>query len=87
MDERGLGGNMDRIKAHFRKTYAVAISEKTATRLSQSIPSMIGVDSGLRMGVLGTDLYAMIPRRIDLTIGELRRALGVGKQAAKRGVA
>lgn len=78
---------MERIKAHFRKAYAVAISHKTAARLAESVPAMIGVDGGLRIGVLGTDLYAMIPRRIDLTVGELRRALGVRKPKTQRGVA
>ncbi|MFN3485368.1 MAG: hypothetical protein ACK44W_07800 [Planctomycetota bacterium] len=66
---------MERLIAYFRRTYGVAITERTAQRLVETVQAMEGVDPQVRLGVTGSDAAALVPRRVDVTLAELRCAL------------
>jgi hypothetical protein len=51
------------------------IAERTAARLAEVVRSLRNVDSGILLGVAGSDVDAFVPRRIDVTLAELRGAL------------
>jgi hypothetical protein len=67
---------MDRLIAYFRKAHLTIISEKMAVRLAQTVRNMRRVDAGICLGVTGSDVSALLPRRVDVTLGELRAVLG-----------
>jgi actin-like ATPase involved in cell morphogenesis len=66
---------MERLINYFLRAHQMAIGERTAQRLSETIRNMRGVDPGIRLAVTGTDAAALIPRRVDLTLEDLRAAL------------
>jgi actin-like ATPase involved in cell morphogenesis len=67
---------MARLMSYFRKTHQVIISEKMAQRLAHTVRNMTQVDAGILLGVMGSDASALLPRRVDVSLGELRAALG-----------
>ena len=66
---------MERLIGHFRKRYEILIGEKTARRLADTVKAMTHVDPQILLGVTGSDVSALIPRRIDVTLSELRSVL------------
>ena len=66
---------MDRLIAYFRRVHLTIISEKLADRLAQTVRNMTDVDSHIMLGVTGSDDSALLPRRVDVTLGELRIVL------------
>ncbi len=73
---------MERLLNHFLRAHAMAVSERTAARLADTVRAMRGLDGAILLGVTGSDATALIPRRVDVTLRELRSAL-----EGRRGVA
>ena len=67
---------MARLIAYFRKVHRTVISEKMAERLAHTVRNMTQVDAGIMLGVTGCDVSALMPRRVDVTLGELRTVQG-----------
>ena len=67
---------MARLITYFRKAHLTIISEKMAERLALTVRNMRQVDAGIMLGVTGSDVSALLPRRVDVTLGELRAVLG-----------
>lgn len=72
---------MSRLMGYFRKAHLTIISSKTADRLAQTVRNMHGIDAGLLLGVTGSDDSALLPRHVDVTLGELRAVLA-GRRAS-----
>lgn len=66
---------MERLLNHFLRAHQMAISERTARRLGETVPAMRSLDGSILLGVTGSDASALIPRRIDVPLRELRAAL------------
>ena len=66
---------MERLIAYFRKAHDIVISEKMAERLAHTVRNMSQVDAGIQLGVTGSDVSALLPKRVDVTLGELRGVL------------
>ena len=66
---------MARLIAYFRRVHLTIISEKLAERLAHTVRNMRDVDSHIMLGVTGSDESALLPRRVDVTLGELRIVL------------
>ena len=66
---------MARLIAYFRRVHLTIISEKMADRLAQTVRNMTDVDAHIMLGVTGSDESALLPRRVDVTLGELRSVL------------
>jgi hypothetical protein len=60
---------------HFRREYQIVITDRTARRLAETVRNMRGVEASIQLGVTGSDESALIPRRIDVTVAELRMVL------------
>jgi hypothetical protein len=73
---------MFRLMAYFRKAHLTIISEKMAFRLAHTVRNMSQVDAGIMLGVTGSDVSALLPRRVDVTLGELRAVLAGRKVSA-----
>ena len=67
---------MTRLIAYFRKAHLTIISEKMASRLAHTVRNMRQIDAGILLGVTGSDDTALLPRHVDVTLGELRAVLG-----------
>ena len=67
---------MARLIAYFRREHLTIISEKMAERLAHTVRNMGQVDAAILLGVTGSDVSALLPRRVDVTLGELRAVLG-----------
>jgi len=67
---------MARLIAYFRKVHLTIISDKMAERLAHTVRNMTKIDAGIMLGVTGSDVSALAPRRVDVTLGELRAVLG-----------
>lgn len=66
---------MERLMRHFRREYQIVITERTARRLAETVRNMKCVDSAILLGVTGSDESALIPRRVDATLSDLRAVL------------
>lgn len=66
---------MEKLIRHFQHTYQLIVSDRTAGRLAETVGGMGHVDPGLVLGVMGSDEFTRLPRRIDVTVSELRAAL------------
>jgi hypothetical protein len=66
---------MGRLIAYFRKVHLTIISGKAAGRLAQTVRNMRQVDGGILLGVTGSDVSALLPRHVDVTLRELRAVL------------
>ena len=66
---------MSRLIGYFRKAHLTIISSKAAERLALTVRNMRGVDANLLLGVTGSDDSALLPRHVDVTLGELRAVL------------
>jgi hypothetical protein len=66
---------MARLISYFRRVHLTIISEKLAERLAQTVRNMTDVDAHIMLGVTGSDVSALLPRRVDVTLGELRAVL------------
>lgn len=66
---------MERLVAHFRDRHQILIAERVAARLAETVRGLRNVDPGILLGVMGSDVDALIPRRIDVSLAELRAAL------------
>jgi predicted transcriptional regulator len=66
---------MARLIAYFRNVHLTVISHKVAERLAHRIRQMRQLDSAIMLGVTGSDVSALLPRRVDVTLGELRLVL------------
>lgn len=66
---------MERLMTYFRKRYEILIGEKTARRLTDTVKAMAHVDPQILLGVTGSDVNALIPRRIDITLSDLRAVI------------
>jgi hypothetical protein len=64
-----------RLIRHFRREHLMTISRRAAERLAHTVPSMRGLDPTIRIGVTGFDASALLPRRVDVTLGELLAVL------------
>jgi hypothetical protein len=60
---------------HFRREYQIVITDRTARRLAETVRNMRAVEPSIQLGVTGSDESALIPRRIDVTVAELRMVL------------
>jgi len=67
---------MARLIAYFRKVHLTIISDKMAERLAHTVRNMNQIDAHIMLGVTGSDVSALAPRRVDVTLGELRAVLG-----------
>jgi len=72
---------MERIRAYFLKAHEVVITEKAAARLAETVRAMKAVDPWLLLSVTGSDAAALLPRRIDASLAELREVLA-GRRVA-----
>ena len=72
---------MGKLSAYFRRVHEIVISDKMAERLAHTVRNMSQVDSDIQLGVTGSDVSALLPRRVDVTLGELRAVLG-GRRAS-----
>ena len=66
---------MGRLIAYFRKAHLTIISGKAADRLAHTVRNMRQVDGGIALGVTGSDVSALLPRHVDVTLRELRAVL------------
>ena len=66
---------MARLIAYFRKAHLTIISEKMADRLAHTVRNMRQVDAAIMLGVTGSDVSALLPRHVDVTLRELRAVL------------
>ena len=66
---------MGRLIAYFRKVHLTIISGKTAGRLAHTVRAMRRVDGGLLLGVTGSDVSALLPRHVDVSLRRLRAVL------------
>jgi actin-like ATPase involved in cell morphogenesis len=66
---------VERLVRHFRREYQIVITDRTARRLAETVRNMRGVEPSIQLGVTGSDESALIPRRIDVTVAELRSIL------------
>jgi hypothetical protein len=66
---------MARLIAYFRRVHLTIVSEKLAERLAHTVRNMRDVDANIMLGVTGSDESALLPRRVDVTLGELRAVL------------
>ncbi len=66
---------MERLRAHFLKAHQVVITDKAAARLAETVRAMKAVEPWMILSVTGSDAAALLPRRIDATLSELRAAL------------
>jgi hypothetical protein len=67
---------MSRLIGYFRKAHLTVISSRAAQRLALTVRNMRHVDASLLLGVTGSDVTALMPRHVDVTLGELRAVLG-----------
>jgi hypothetical protein len=67
---------MGKLIAHFRKVHLTIISSKAAERLALTVRNMRRVDGGIQLGVTGSDVSALLPRHVEVTLRELRAVLG-----------
>src|SRR5258706_592529 len=67
---------MARLVAYFRKAHLTIISEKMAERLAHTVRNMRQIDSGIMLGVTGSDVSALLPRRVVVALGEIPAVLG-----------
>ncbi|HVR85191.1 MAG TPA: hypothetical protein VMU54_12820 [Planctomycetota bacterium] len=67
---------MGKLIAHFRKVHLTIISVKAAERLAQTVRNMRSIDGGIQLGVTGSDVSALLPRHVEVTLRELRAVLG-----------
>jgi hypothetical protein len=72
---------MDRLRAYFLKAHQVVITEKAAARLAETVRNMKAVEPWLLLSVTGSDSEALLPRRVDATVSELRDVLA-GRRVA-----
>jgi hypothetical protein len=70
---------MRKLLDHFRRVHQVVITDRTAKRLADTVLAMKDVDPGVLLGVTGSDLSALLPRRVDVPLSELRQALAGGR--------
>lgn len=66
---------MARLVAYFRKAHLTIISGKAADRLANTVRNMRAVDGSIMLGVTGSDVSALLPRHVDVTLRELRAVL------------
>ena len=66
---------MARLAAYFRKVHMTIISGKAAERLAHTVRNMRAVDGNIMLGVTGSDVSALLPRHVDVTLRELRAVL------------
>lgn len=66
---------MGRLLAYFRKVHRTIISGKAADRLALTVRNMRQIDGGILLGVTGSDVAALLPRHVDVTLRELRAVL------------
>lgn len=66
---------MARLAAYFRKVHRTIISGKAAERLALTVRNMRAVDGNIMLGVTGSDVSALLPRHVDVTLRELRAVL------------
>lgn len=66
---------MSRLVAYFRKAHLTIISGKAAERLAMTVRNMRAVDGGIMLGITGSDVSALLPRHVDVTLRELRAVL------------
>lgn len=72
---------MAQLIAYFRSMHELVISSKAALRLAATVRGMTRVDGFMRLGVTGSDLMALNPRHVDVTLSALRAILA-GRRAA-----
>ena len=68
---------MGRLVMYFRKAHKVLVSAKAAGRLAEIVRGMSAVDGCFRLGITGSDTSALLPKHVDVTLGELRRVLHI----------
>ncbi|HYF53826.1 MAG TPA: hypothetical protein VEA41_06175 [Salinarimonas sp.] len=73
---------MGRLVNYFRKAHKCLVSGKAAARLAQVVRNMRNVDGTLRLGITGSDPVALLPKHVDVTLGELRRVLRISHRVA-----
>ena len=73
---------MARLIAYFRREHLTIISDKMAERLAHTVRNMRQIDANILLGVTGSDISALLPRRVDVTLGELRAVLGGSRVSA-----
>jgi hypothetical protein len=73
---------MERLISYFRRTHKLIVGGKVAGRLAETVRGMGGVDGFFRLGVTGSDIAALLPKHVDVTLGELRRVLRIGRGVA-----
>ncbi|HZE96275.1 MAG TPA: hypothetical protein VE981_04575 [Planctomycetota bacterium] len=66
---------MARLVSYFRRVHLTIISGKAAERLALTVRNMRAVDGALMLGVTGSDVSALLPRHVDVTLRELRAVL------------
>jgi hypothetical protein len=72
---------MERLRAYFLRAHEVVISAKAAARLAETVRNMKSVQPWVQLGVTGSDAQALLPRRVDVTLAELRAVLS-GRRVA-----
>ena len=68
---------MGRLVMYFRKAHKTLVTGKAASRLAQVVKAMWNVDGSLRLGITGSDMSALLPKHVDVTLEELRRVLRI----------
>lgn len=73
---------MGRLVMYFRKAHKTLVSGKAAAKLAQLVRGLRKVDGSLRLGITGSDMSALLPKHVDVTLGELRRVLRISARIA-----
>lgn len=75
---------MERLLRHFRRAHHLALGIRTAGRLLRLALGLRNGDPAHRLVVVGSDVSALLPRQVDLPLGELQGAVKRGERATRR---
>ena len=73
---------MGRLIMYFRRAHRTIVTAKAASRLAEVGRAMSNVDGHFRLGITGSDMTALLPRHVDVTLEELRRVLRIRSNVA-----
>ncbi len=73
---------MRRLILHFRKAHDLEVGGRTAARMAEVVRAMACLEPWTRLGITGCDRSSRLPRRIDVTLAELRAVLGGRRRVA-----
>jgi hypothetical protein len=73
---------MRKLILHFRRMHGLEIGARAAARLAEIVRAMGGLEPWMQLGVTGLDGSTGLPRRIDVTLAQLRAVLTLRRRVA-----